>query len=236
MRFEHVLPLIDGLHDQMIPRLVSPAWVQHPFPVPQLATPGIGTYFALGNARRGMMRSMSYQAWTPIPDYERYWTPFDDHFAFRPHVSPEVRPGILEPSGSVTLSLKPIFEGRPPVFATGAAAVNAEVLRAFVSAFDDTDNLGVLDWQHQGYWFRPHVHALTEEPWRVSPFPNGDYYIFLTEDMMAGTFGHPWEQSLCVFGEALVDQLVPALSSWLPILRRKGGPSAGAAAERIAPA
>jgi hypothetical protein len=57
--------------------------------------------------------------------------------------------------------------------------------------------------------------------WPVSPFPDGDYYIFLSEDLTSGTFGHPWEQSLCVFGRVLVDALVPTLSSWLPILRRK---------------
>lgn len=34
-----------------------------------------------------------------------------------------------------------------------------------------------------------------------------------------GTFGHPWEQTLCVFGEPLVSALAPLLTSWLPIKR-----------------
>jgi hypothetical protein len=55
----------------------------------------------------------------------------------------------------------------------------------------------------------------------VEVFPNGDYYAFLTEDMTAGTFGHPWEQTLRVFGDQLVSALAPMLSSWLPIKRSK---------------
>lgn len=168
------------------------------------------------------------EAWIPmgdLPDYDRYWSEFGERFTFRPSVSPEVRPGIREPRDSVTLSLTPIFGGPRSTFAAGEAAVGAEALRAFVAVFKAAERLVVLDWQHQGYWFRPHVHAVSENVWPVHPFPNGDYYIFLTEDMTAGTFGHPWEQSLCIFGEALVNQLAPALATWLPILRRGGEPA-----------
>ncbi len=52
-------------------------------------------------------------------------------------------------------------------------------------------------------------------------FPDGDYHIVLTEDMTIGTFGHPWEQTLCVFGAALVDTLAQTLTSWLPAKRSR---------------
>lgn len=171
-------------------------------------------------------------AWTPIPDYERYWTPFDAAFSFAPSYADDptnvTHPGITEPPGSVTFSLAPIAHtGSTARFWAGVHALNAEVLRAFVNVLPESERLVVLDWQHQGYWFRPHDHAVGAfspdgiEPaaWPVCPFPDGDYYVFLTEDLSAGTFGHPWEQSLCVFGDALADALVPTLSSWLPILR-----------------
>jgi Protein of unknown function (DUF2716) len=165
-------------------------------------------------------------AWEPIDVYERYWTPFDDRYSFTPRFDPIDRPGITEPPDSVTLSLSPIFQaGSASEFAAGAAALNAEVLRAFVHSFDHDQRLVVLDWQHQSYWFRPHLQAVTDGTWPVTPFPNGDYYIFLTEDMTSGTFGHPWEQTVCVFGAALVDALVPSLETWLPVLRREGGPA-----------
>jgi hypothetical protein len=41
----------------------------------------------------------------------------------------------------------------------------------------------------------------------VTPFPEGDYYISLTEGTSRGDFGHP-----CMFGNDLVDDLVPTLS------------------------
>ena len=49
-------------------------------------------------------------------------------------------------------------------------------------------------------------------------------YIFLGEDLSTGTFGHPWEESLCVFGDRLVEALAPALETWLPVLRRGSVP------------
>jgi hypothetical protein len=54
----------------------------------------------------------------------------------------------------------------------------------------------------------------------VEVFPDGDYYIFLTEDMSVGRFGHPWRQTLCIFGTGLVESLVPKLTAWLPVRRR----------------
>lgn len=57
-------------------------------------------------------------------------------------------------------------------------------------------------------------------------FPNGDYYAFFTQDFSAGTFGHPWEQSLCVMGAPLVGTLGVSLRTWLPVLREGGLPLA----------
>lgn len=43
--------------------------------------------------------------------------------------------------------------------------------------------------------------------WEVPPFPDGDYYIFLSEDFRDGWFGHPWEQTVCIFGQRAVSSL-----------------------------
>jgi hypothetical protein len=56
--------------------------------------------------------------------------------------------------------------------------------------------------------------------WPVPVFPHGDYYIFLEEGMTMGTFGHPWEKTLCVFGQDLIDALTP-MPAWLPIKRSR---------------
>ena len=81
-----------------------------------------------------------------------------------------------------------------------------------------------LDWQHQGYYFRPERF---EGHWEIPPFPDGDYYIFLSEDMTEGWFGHPWEQTICVFGSRAVYSLAlglpklftsPVRSDGVPVL------------------
>lgn len=70
------------------------------------------------------------------------------------------------------------------------------------------------------------VHAATRHPdWRVSAYPKGDYSIFLREDFSEGIVGHPWEQSLCVFGERLVGSLGRTLATWLPVIRIDGRPA-----------
>lgn len=69
---------------------------------------------------------------------------------------------------------------------------------------------------------------MTVEPW--SPLSSfvvserfGDYYAFLTPDLEEGTFGHPWEQTLCVIGRRMVDSLGRSLGTWLPVKRENGG-------------
>lgn len=123
-------------------------------------------------------------------------------------------PAIDEPRPSVTIDLGPIFAGEHAQFAAGADAVNSLALAALVRVLDSDASVVVLDWQHQTYRFRPHSFACRpSRQWPTTVFPNGDYHAFLTEDMSTGTFGHPWEQTLCVFGESLVSTLVPMLTS-----------------------
>jgi hypothetical protein len=162
----------------------------------------------------------SRPVWEPIPmdADDTYWTPFNQRFAFRPGM--RSWPAIDEPRPSVTIDLGPVFNGSHAQFAAGADAVNSLALTALVRVLDPDTSVIVLDWQHQTYRFWPHAFACQpDQQWPTPVFPNGDYYIFLTEDMSMGTFGHPWEQTLCVFGEPLVSALVPMLTSWLPIKR-----------------
>ncbi|MFD0538175.1 DUF2716 domain-containing protein [Actinomadura luteofluorescens] len=55
--------------------------------------------------------------------------------------------------------------------------------------------------------FWPHRLSRPEdyESWVVPVFPDDDYYIFLSQDLSFGTFGHPWEASLCAYGERLLE-------------------------------
>lgn len=174
------------------------------------------------NAVEVFNRRHPTSAWTQLTDreYDVLWKNFETRYTFRAGTSESSWPAIREPEASVTFDLAPIFDQEGPRFAAGADAVNAEALRAFVAAFPD-QSLVVLDWQHPAYRFRPDLWALSSDPeWNIPVFPNGDYYAFFNEDFTCGTFGHPWEQSLCVIGAPLIETLGASLETWLPVLRR----------------
>lgn len=150
-------------------------------------------------------------------EYSELWDRFDATFSFNPTAWRDRRPVIEAPPGSVTFDLE---------HATGTWAVhaiNALVVWALERISADDPPLLVLDWQHPAYRFWPRRSVLyggeRPFPFEVFPFPDGDYYAFVTDDLREGTFGHPWEPSLCVFGERLVPILRPALAPLAPVLR-----------------
>ncbi|GAA1657890.1 DUF2716 domain-containing protein [Fodinicola feengrottensis] len=151
-------------------------------------------------------------SWILLDD-ERWRQRFQADFQFRPGTTVSSWPAIREPAGAVTIDLAPIFTAA----GRGADDLDTQVLAAMIEAFPGGTGLAALDWFHSGFWFVP---AHGELP-PVRPFPNGDYHIFLTEDLTSGLFGHPWEQTLCVFGAGLVAALVPELTRWLPVKRDK---------------
>lgn len=159
------------------------------------------------------------EAWEQIADDDLIWAAFDRRYRFRPGMDPATWPAIVEPAGSVTFDLSPVFARDTRGFGMDKAALERLVLDAFTETSPEATRLIVLDWQHPSYWFRPHAQDRLGEPWRIEPFPDGDYHAFLTEDLGQGTFGHPWEQTLCVFGTDLAGELVPRLTDWLPVTR-----------------
>ncbi|MEV4193616.1 DUF2716 domain-containing protein [Streptomyces toxytricini] len=81
-----------------------------------------------------------------------------------------------------------------------------------------------LDWQHDGYHYDP---RRTDAPGRPPPprkgtHPHGDYCLRLAHDLRRGTFGHPWEQTLTVWGRALPTAIAGDLTELLgePVRRR----------------
>jgi hypothetical protein len=153
--------------------------------------------------------------------HHRLWDRFDAAFGFRAGVSSDSWPAIHELAPSVTFDLSAIPDG--PRHGAAYDAINAEALRCFVWALADVDEMVVLDWQHPAYRFFPGHQALTgQAEWKVPVYPDGDYYAFLTPDLSEGTFGHPWEKTLCVMGRRMVGSLGRSLATWLPIKRQNG--------------
>lgn len=164
--------------------------------------------------------------WGQLSDEEneRNWAIFRDRFGFTPGIDARSWPAIAEPIPSVVFDLGAAPAATPGAWAARVDAINAEALRCFVTDWNDDPNFVVLDWQHPGYTFDAEAHAAAKElaEWRVPVYPNGDYYIFSRDDFTEGTFGHPWERTLCVFGERMVEGLGRTLSAWLPRLRVNG--------------
>jgi hypothetical protein len=158
-------------------------------------------------------------AWQRIDSYGQFWKPFDETFRFHPGKDPSTWPAIAEPAGSVTMDLASVFARDGSDFDAGVAEVTEQILAAFIGVFGADEALVALRWQHASYWFWPHRQAGSTEPWVVPALPNGDYVAVVTPDLTQGTFGHPWEQTLCVFGHRLVAALLPRLEPLLEVKR-----------------
>jgi hypothetical protein len=148
------------------------------------------------------------------PEEDQIWDRFDAMLKFRPSVNPDHWPSIDEPTPSITWDL---------AFDLGSddTQVNTALMAAWQSVLAADDWLYVLDWQHRCYRCWP--HRVRPDAMVVNVCPDGDYFIFLSPDLLLGTFGHPWEDSLCVWGGALLDAFGAANERVLNrILRQKG--------------
>lgn len=177
-----------------------------------------------------------------------FWERFEAHFHFRPSTRPEDWPSIDEPVPSVTLQLSEVCRTDPrgrmqdmPGFVARVRDIDLTTVAAFQRCTHSGERMAVLDCQHPSYWFWPHRLDLDDlrATWDVDPgitregahylswpdmrrpiYPDGDYYIFLATDLRFGTFGHPWEETLCLFGDGLLRTgLVEELG--LPLLRSR---------------
>ena len=149
------------------------------------------------------------------------WGRWYAEFDFRP--STHVFPGIREPAPSATWSLDTLTDD--PGYLK-LDRFTATVRRAVVTCTPAGESVLVLDWHHTCYRVRPGLLAGDERPgWPLSPYPDGDYYIYLAEDFSCGSFGHPWEHTICLFGAAMLAQADHAVSGVLgrPV-RRDGRP------------
>ena len=162
-------------------------------------------------------------AWTQVDGQTdaELWSRFDITFAFS-RSDDLSQPVIRDPAHSVTFDLS--GPDLPAVDGATFMAVETEALRCFVTALADVEELFVLNWQHTSHRFRPAVEAADLSPKSFrgehpSVYPDGDYYAYVSPDFVEGTFGHPWEPSLCVFGPRMVHSLGRSLAGWLPIKR-----------------
>jgi hypothetical protein len=157
----------------------------------------------------------------------RVWDRFYEDFGFRPSTSSFKWPAINEPAASVTWSLAALDDD--PGYERLDRLVEV-VEQGLASCVSPRGALLALDWQHTSYRFAPHkVGGLGQPAWPLSPYPDGDYYIYLSEDFRCGSFGHPWEETLCLFGEELLDAVAVEVDKVLGSPIRRSGKAVGPA-------
>ncbi|MFD7256690.1 DUF2716 domain-containing protein [Streptomyces sp. NPDC059874] len=148
------------------------------------------------------------------PLWDRFYADFD----FKP--STTYRPTITDPSPSAVWNLHSHHRLVPDL----PAELDAIVRRGLLAATEPGEFVYWLDWQHNGYRYDPRRTDLPERPPRPGEgtYPNGDYYLHLTHDLRLGTFGHPWEQTLTVWGPTLLTAVEAELTELLgePVRRR----------------
>jgi hypothetical protein len=166
---------------------------------------------------------MRNEAWCELEGEieDAVWNRYRKEFSFKPSVTPADWPSIIEPTPSVTYSIATLYDQEH--FWEFVGEIHQKALTAFRNRVLPEQKLYVLDWQHPCYSFNAHFAFNAEQfdEWRIPVFPDGDYYIFLAEDFTFGTFGHPWEQTICVFGQALIDAFECNCPSAFQIIRRK---------------
>lgn len=175
-------------------------------------------------------------AWTAQSEAEldQVWDRVAAEFHFKPSVHPAEWPGFEPEKPFITWAIP------DPWPAAATADLHERTLAAFRQVLPVGSRMYALDWQHPSFWFAPHAPvaswekpdlrqrgllpgepARAEDQWLIPVLPNGDYSLFLGAELDWGWFGHPWEQTICVFGEPLLKAVLaqpPAL--FVSILRR----------------
>ncbi|MFI5906083.1 DUF2716 domain-containing protein [Dactylosporangium sp. NPDC051541] len=155
-------------------------------------------------------------------EYRRVWARFERQFEFRPGMDSAGWPAIREPADSVTWSLAGLDDD--PDYLKLDAMVEA-VNDGLWACTGPEETLLILDWHHDCYRIRPHAITAADGPhWPASMMPDGDYSIHLAEDLRYGTFGHPWEYTICVLGAPLLERVAARLDEILVTRVREGGP------------
>ncbi|MFJ5988755.1 DUF2716 domain-containing protein [Lentzea sp. NPDC092896] len=122
-------------------------------------------------------------------------------------------PGITEPEDSVTWSN--VLDAAEDVAPAIRRALKACVKPGELIFFADPYHLGSAADLHR-------VDGPGQPRWHASPIADGDYAILAPYDLRFGTFGHPWEDSLCVWGEELLAEVSDELDALMPRLRTGG--------------
>lgn len=140
------------------------------------------------------------------PLYEEISKEFETKFRFVPSIAPKKWPSILEPTPSFTLLMnKELYEQNN---------LSAFFSISFNQLPDEHKIMYQLNWHHQ-YYYAPKLFEY------VNLYDPYDYEIALNKNMLCGTFSHPWEETLCIYGKELAAATKANLPQQLKIIRER---------------
>ena len=149
--------------------------------------------------------------WNLLPESEsdRIWTGFISQFHFRPSTKPVDWPSITEPLPSMTWDVSDTFrlyDSDQTSYYEQERRFQQGLIASFRECIPVAQLVYALSWHHDSYSFSPFdPRILTRlDEWPVLAFPIGNYTIFLSSAFDCGVFGHPWERTICTFGEKLM--------------------------------
>ena len=133
---------------------------------------------------------------------DQIWNKVYKKFKFKPSVSKY--PSFKVPQPFITYSVSDYVGDS--IDLTAYNDLEEKALLAFKELTLSDEYILALDWQHECYWVNTHIPFEKNQfgEWTVPIFPNGDYYFFVEKDFKWGYLGHPWEQSITIFGEELI--------------------------------
>ena len=155
--------------------------------------------------------------WIPFShqEYDQIWDRIYRDFKFKPSTS--IFPSFQVPHPFITYDISDYLRDSIDLDAYDTLEDSADLdayddlekqaLDAFKEVTSVDEYILALDWQHESYWVNLRLEFKIDEfgEWTIPIFPNGDYYFFIQKDFKWGYLGHPWEKSITIFGEELIN-------------------------------
>ena len=136
-------------------------------------------------------------------DHDGVWEAVEQRFAFAPSINPDDWP-VWRLQRPVTVYS---FEWPDQNAARNDISrdLDRAAMRAMSKVLPPGESFISLDWQHETFEVWPHMIPKVGVDLPTPILPNGDYYLHLHRSLDLGFLGQPWEQTVTVMGEQLID-------------------------------
>ncbi|MEI8384015.1 MAG: DUF2716 domain-containing protein [Planctomycetota bacterium] len=151
-----------------------------------------------------------------VDEKDNLWDDFDQRFNFLEKKGSADRPGITEPSQSMTWDVSEILTNDEEDLARIESGLKKLLVESLCLMTTVDERLYILDslrW-YENYSFSPHqVKSVWTHQWPLPVFPKDNYTIILAANMQFGVFGNPLEKTFCIFGDGLLRSLQPHMTA-----------------------